>query len=193
MNIFVTGATGYIGHAVVAELAGAGHGVTGLVRSDEKAEQVRRLGARALVGDIAKPDTYRDQAAAHDGLVHTAFDSGPGAVAADRTAIETLITAARAGSARSLVYTSGIWVLGATGDTPAFEDAPTDHPAALVTWRVEHERLTIRLAIERLLGREGMGEVWLAEDTQLRRQVAVVHPTLHEVRLGVCQRRAKRP
>lgn len=150
MNIFVTGATGYIGHAVVAELAGAGHGVTGLVRSDEKAEQVRRLGARALVGDIARPDTYRDQAAAHDALVHTAFDIGPGAVAADRTAIETLIAAARAGSARSLVYTSGIWVLGATGDAPAFEDAPTDHPAALVTWRVEHERLALEAGDDRL-------------------------------------------
>jgi nucleoside-diphosphate-sugar epimerase len=150
MNIFVTGATGYIGHAVVAELARAGHDVTGLVRSDEKVEQVRRLGARAQVGDIARPDSYRDQAAEHDALVHTAFDSGPGAVAADRTAIETLIVAARAGQARSLIYTSGIWVLGATGDAPAFEDAPTDRPAALVAWRPEHERLVLEAGDDRL-------------------------------------------
>ena len=150
MNIFVTGATGYIGHALVVELAAAGHAVTGLVRSDEKAEQVRRLGARAVVGDIAKPDTYRDRAAEHEALVHTAFDSGPGAVAADWTAIDTLIAAAGDGHAQSLVYTSGIWVLGATGDTPAFEDAPTDRPAALVTWRVEYERLVLAAGGDRL-------------------------------------------
>ena len=85
MNIFVTGATGYIGHAVVGELVALGHVVTGLVRSDARAELVRQQGAQALVGDIADPATYRDQAAQHEALVHTAFGTGPGAVAADRT------------------------------------------------------------------------------------------------------------
>jgi len=150
MYVFVTGATGYIGHAVVGELAALGHAVTGLVRSDAKAELVRRLGARALVGDIADPDSYREQAAEHEALIHVAFGSGPGAVAADRTAVETLIAAGRAGGARSLVYTSGIWVLGATGKAPAFEGAPTDHPAALVAWRAAHERLALEAGIHHL-------------------------------------------
>jgi nucleoside-diphosphate-sugar epimerase len=150
MYIFVTGATGYIGHAVVGELVALGHAVTGLVRGDAKAELMRRLGARAVVGDIADPATYREHAAEHEALVHTAFDSGPGAVAADRTAVETLIAAARAGKAHSLVYTSGIWVLGATGKAPAFEGAPTDHPAALVTWRVAHEHLALEAGIHHL-------------------------------------------
>ncbi|HEV3458148.1 MAG TPA: NAD-dependent epimerase/dehydratase family protein [Thermoanaerobaculia bacterium] len=150
MYIFVTGATGYIGHAVVGELVALGHEVTGLVRDDAKAELVRRLGARAVVGDIADPDSYREHAAEHDALVHTAFSSGPGAVAADRTAVETLIAAARAGKARSLVYTSGIWVLGATGDAPAFEGAPTDHPMPLVSWRPAHERLALEAGIHHL-------------------------------------------
>lgn len=147
MNIFVTGATGYIGHAVVGELVALGHAVTGLVRNDAKAELVRRLGARPVVGDIADPASYREHAAEHEALVHTAFGSGPGAVAADRTALETLIAAARDGGARSLVYTSGIWVLGATGNAPAFEGAPTDHPAALVAWRVAHEQLALEAGI----------------------------------------------
>src|SRR5579863_119192 len=150
MYVFVTGATGYIGHAVVGELVALGHAVTGLVRGDAKAEVMRRLGARAVIGDIADPDSYREHAAEHEALVHTAFGSGPGAVAADRTAIETLIAAARAGKARSLIYTSGIWVLGATGAAPAFEGAPTDHPAALVAWRVAHEHQVLEAGIHHL-------------------------------------------
>lgn len=151
MYIFVTGATGYIGHAVVGELVALGHEVTGLARSDEKAEVVRRLGARAVVGDIAEPATYREIAAEHEALIHTAFDASATAVAADRTAVETLLAAAHAGGkARSLVYTSGIWVLGATGQAPAFEGAPTDHPAALVTWRPPHEHLVLEAGIHHL-------------------------------------------
>ena len=146
MYIFVTGATGYIGQAVVRELIALGHVVTGLVRSDAKAEQVRRLGAQAMVGDIADPASYREHAAAHEALVHTAFGSGPGSVAADRTAVETLIAAAGAGKARSLVYTSGIWLLGATGDAPASEATPISHPLPLVAWRPAHERLALEAA-----------------------------------------------
>lgn len=143
MYIFVTGATGYIGQAVVRELVALGHVVTGLVRSEAKAEAVRRLGAQAVVGDITDPATYRGHAAAHEALVHTAFGSGPGSVAADRTTVETLIGAAGQGKVRSLVYTSGIWVLGPTGDAPALEETPTSHPMPLVTWRPAHERLAL--------------------------------------------------
>ena len=150
MYIFVTGATGYIGHAVVGELVALGHEVTGLVRSDDKAALVRRLGARAVIGDIADPASYREHAAEHDALVHTAFSTGPAAVAADRTAVETLIAAARAGKARSLIYTSGIWVLGATGDAPVFEGAPIDRPMPLVAWRPAHEHLALEAGIHQL-------------------------------------------
>lgn len=151
MDVFVTGATGYIGNAVVRELLAAGHRVTGLVRSPEKAAEVEALGARAVVGDLKDPAGWRDEAARHEALVHTAFESSREGVAADRAAVEGLIAAARQGSGpRSLVYTSGIWVLGNTGDTPAFEDAPTDRPAPLVAWRVGHERLVLDAADDRV-------------------------------------------
>ena len=150
MRIFVTGATGYIGQAVAGELTAAGHTVTGLARNEEKAAALRRLGVQAVVGDLKDPATYRAAAAAHEALVHTAFESSPEAVAGDRTALETLIAAAAAGEAGSLVYTSGIWVLGDTGGKAAFEDSPTDHPAALVAWRTGHEQMVLAAATDRL-------------------------------------------
>ncbi|HVT15471.1 MAG TPA: NAD-dependent epimerase/dehydratase family protein [Thermoanaerobaculia bacterium] len=150
MHVFVTGATGYIGHAVVGELAAAGHAVTGLVRSEEKGAALRALGARAVVGDIKEPDSYRSAAAEHEAIVHTAFEMSGAAVAADRTAVETLIAAAGAGKAQSLVYTSGVWVLGETGDSPAFENSPTDRAAALVAWRPAHEKLVLEAGTHRL-------------------------------------------
>jgi nucleoside-diphosphate-sugar epimerase len=146
MRVFVTGATGYIGHAVVRELAAAGHEVTGLVRSAERAAVVEGLGGRGVIGDIKEPGTYREVAMAHDALVHTAFEYSPEAVAADRAAVGTLIAAAVGGQVEALVYTSGIWVLGTTGDTPAFEGATTEHPAPLVAWRPAHEKMVLAAA-----------------------------------------------
>jgi nucleoside-diphosphate-sugar epimerase len=146
MRILVTGATGYVGHAVVRELSAAGHEVTGLVRNAEKAAIVERLGARAVLGDIKDPGSYREAAADQDALVHTAFEYSAEGVDADRKAVGTLIAAALAGKVQVLVYTSGIWVLGETGDTPAFEGATTDHPAALVAWRPAHEKMVLAAA-----------------------------------------------
>lgn len=141
MRVFVTGATGFIGHTVVRELLKNGHQVTGLVRSAEKGRELESAGASAVVGDLKEPGSYLDAATRHHTLIHTAFEYSPAAVDADRAAVDTLLEAARSGDGmRHVIYTSGIWVLGATGDTPAYEDAPTDHPAPLVAWRVEHER-----------------------------------------------------
>lgn len=149
MRIFVTGASGYIGHAVTGELAAAGHEVTGLVRSDEKAELMRRLGARAVIGDIGDPATYREHAAEHDGIVHTAFDMQRPAET-DRRAVETLLSVAAGSKRKVLIYTSGVWVLGETGDTPASESTPTDHPLHLVAWRTAIERMVLEAGVHHL-------------------------------------------
>jgi nucleoside-diphosphate-sugar epimerase len=152
MRVFLTGATGYIGHAVAKELRQAGHEVTGLVRSPEKAGALEEIGAKAVVGDIKDPGSYREAAAGGEALVHTAMEYSEKGVEADRTAIETLLEAARANEGvRQVVFTSGIWVLGQTdSEGPVFEDAPTDHPAALVAWRVKHEKKVLEAANERL-------------------------------------------
>lgn len=144
MRTFVTGGTGLIGREVIRRLVAAGHQVTALNRSPEKEELLRRLGAEPVPGDIRDPDGYRSVAAEHEGLIHCAFDeSDP--VEADRAAVETLLEAARVGAAaagapRWLLYTSGCWVLGDTGEEAADEDRPTDRPAKIVRWRVAHER-----------------------------------------------------
>lgn len=78
MHIFVTGATGFIGTAVVKELLSAGHQVTGLSRTTQGAEKLHSLGAKARVGQLDQTALLREAAADSDGVIHTAFIHGLG-------------------------------------------------------------------------------------------------------------------
>ena len=114
MRIFVTGASGWIGSAVVPELIDAGHQVVGLARSDESAAAISAAGAQVHRGALDDVDSLRRGADASDGVIHLAFrhdlafsgDFG-GAADADRCAIETFGDAL-AGSDRPLVIASGV-------------------------------------------------------------------------------------
>jgi nucleoside-diphosphate-sugar epimerase len=157
MRIFLTGATGYIGSAVLDALVRAGHDVTALVRNNEKARRVAARGGHPAIGNLADVESYRGAADAQDGYIHTAFDyvSGRGP-AVERAALEMMIASAtrprtagpRATDTRFVVYTSGTWILGRTPE-PAFEDAPVN-PIALAAFRPEHERLVLDAAGPRL-------------------------------------------
>lgn len=140
MRVFVTGATGYIGSAVARELTRAGHDVAGLTRRPAGAASLEDLGIEPVVGDIREEDRYRGVAETSDALVHAASEDSEAGPSVDAMAVDALLGAAGGGAARVLVYTSGCFVLGETGDEPANEDASTARAPEAVAWRPAHER-----------------------------------------------------
>jgi nucleoside-diphosphate-sugar epimerase len=137
MRVFLTGATGYIGSAVLESLVRAGHKVTALVRDPEKAARLSARGVTTVAGELGTPKTYVPVLPDAEAIVHAAFESSPRGVEKDRAAIETLLAA----NPPIFVYTSGVWVLGNT-TKPADEETPLD-PAPHVAWRPSHEQMAL--------------------------------------------------
>ena len=124
MRVFVTGATGFIGSAVVPELIGAGYQVTGLSRSDVGAEALARAGAEVFRGDVNDLARLRTTVQAADGVVHAAFNHDFSNLRQnsedDRRVIETL-GEVLAGTDRPLVVASGTGLARSKTGGPALE------------------------------------------------------------------------
>ncbi len=129
MRVFVTGATGFIGSAIVQELLGAGHKVIGLARSDAGAQSLSAAGAEVHRGSLEDLESLHRGAAAAEGIIHAAFNHDFSDFAAsaetDKIAIEAM-TATLAGTGKSLLVTSGILGLPA-GRLGTEEDTPSAH------------------------------------------------------------------
>lgn len=146
MRVFVTGATGHVGSALVPDLLAAGHEVVGLARSESGAAALKALGAQARHGDLDDLDGLREAAAEADGVIHLAFRhdvmlSGDyaGAIAADLVVVRALGDAL-AGSGKPLVGTSGTGISDVPGTLSTEDQVRSAGP------RVEAENEVVGLA-----------------------------------------------
>ena len=148
MRVFVTGASGHVGSAVIPELLAAGHQVVGLARSEASAAALIAAGAEVHRGDLDDPDSFTTAAAAADGVIHLAFKHDAmfagdfeGAVAADLRAIAALGDAL-AGTGKPLVGTSGTMLLAFAG----LQGALTEADVLAAGPRIDAENAVVALA-----------------------------------------------
>jgi len=144
MNVFLTGATGYIGGAVADALQHAGHSVLGLAHSEKAARVLQERGISPLPGDLRDPASITQGAQQVSAVIHAAAMNSSDMAEVDIAVVNSILTALE-GTNRSFIYTSGCWVLGSTGDTIADEESPTDAPG-LVAWRPALEQRILAAA-----------------------------------------------
>jgi nucleoside-diphosphate-sugar epimerase len=142
MKIFVTGATGHVGFRIATALRRRGHSVLGLTRSDAGAARLARHEIHPVPGTLQDPGTWKG-AEGCSVLVHAAADYTTDWSALDRAAVGSLLSlAGRGAGVKTVVYTSGAWVYGPTGDTLVDETSPLA-PLPMSLPRVEIEKTVL--------------------------------------------------
>ena len=138
MRVFLTGANGYIGSAVAKVLQRRGHTIHALARTPGAQEFASAHNYKVVPGSLEEPKTLEVAVRDADAVVHCAATGDARQGEVDSAATRAMLIPLR-GTGRRFVYTSGVWVYGNTGDTPAVESTPLN-PTPLVAGRVEVER-----------------------------------------------------
>jgi nucleoside-diphosphate-sugar epimerase len=133
MRVFMTGATGYVGNAVAKVLRERGHDVAALTRPESEAGDLRDRGVSLVAGDLETLPSLAETMSNYDAIVHAAA-AKKDQPKHDRTAVDVFTS-----TNVFTLYTSGVWVLGKTGEKTADEDTPVN-PLPLVAWRPPHEQ-----------------------------------------------------
>jgi len=143
MNIFITGATGYIGFNVAQALRRSGHNIWGLTRSEEKAKMLKKNEITPVIGDMSDPSGYLTVAQNCSVLIHAASDMEHDTVELDKKTVRNLINVGENGSwPKTFIYTSGCWVHGDTHGKLVDETTPLE-PAKMVAWRPDVEQMVL--------------------------------------------------
>ncbi|WP_157415538.1 NAD-dependent epimerase/dehydratase family protein [Agromyces allii] len=145
MTILLTGATGYIGSAILDALLDDGHDVLAVVRSDSAAERVAARGATALVGDVTDVAWFSRVLADADGAIHAAAPEAD--AEAFNAAVVDAAVQAFSGTAKRFVLTSGVWEYGDGGGDAIVDDGPLA-PPSLVAWRVPIEERLLASGVD---------------------------------------------
>jgi len=146
MNVFLTGATGYVGSVVAEKLQGTGHQVVGLARSDTAAAKLHERGITVHRGDLSDVASLIAGAQQADAVIHAAFsgeDQASGSTL-DLAATEAILNGLE-GSNKPFIYTSGLGVYGNTGNDEVTEDTPPQ-PWPFLAWRPPIEQLVLSAA-----------------------------------------------
>ncbi|HTI85334.1 MAG TPA: NAD-dependent epimerase/dehydratase family protein [Alphaproteobacteria bacterium] len=146
MRIFLTGASGYAGFYAALRLADAGHTVTGVVRHPEqpRLQALRMREIKLIHGDVAEPDTYRDELEECDAIVHTMLDKKRH-FETDRALFGALESLSPRPRRRRFVYTTGVSIIGKV-DVPLLDETIEPNPAQPISFRrkLEHEAFALK-------------------------------------------------
>lgn len=144
MRVFITGASGYIGHAVARAFRDKGHTVYGLVRTKENADLLSLDEIWPIIGEMEKPETYAPILNDVEVVVHCAFENSAHGIEREKTFIDHVLNKfSRGNLSHTFIYTSGIWVYGSTGHR-VVDESNALNPIDLVKWRPEHEQKVLK-------------------------------------------------
>ncbi|CUI16360.1 hypothetical protein PNK_0734 [Candidatus Protochlamydia naegleriophila] len=144
MRVFVTGATGYIGHAVAKAFRAKGHTVYGLVRSQEDGDLLSLDEIWPVMGDLDQPDSYKQLLDNVEVAVHCAFDWLDKGIERDAKTIDTITEVfGKSSLPRTFIYTSGVWIYGSRGHQIMDESSPVN-PIEISKWRPIHEEKVLK-------------------------------------------------